>query len=100
MASGGRRGPQDAKMLAWLTRALGVPTAPEKAARKYFEASNPGVRVSWTTLAADEGTRCVVGVFYDWGGVPPRYRFYAVEKATLAVEELPDDSPYRPQVWR
>lgn len=78
---------------------LAVTTEPEKAARMAFRKRYPE-RIAWTTLAADEGVRFVVGVFYDWGGIPPRYRFYAVEKVTMAVEELQDDSAYRPKSWR
>jgi hypothetical protein len=30
----------------------------------------------------------------------PLYRFYAVDKESLAVAELQDDAAYRPKVWR
>jgi len=56
--------------------------------------------VVWTTLAADEERRFVVGVFFDWGGKPPRYRFYAVDKITMLAAPLEDDALYRPKVWR
>ncbi len=82
-----------------IKKMLGLPTEPEKAARQAFSKRHPD-RIMWTTLAANETTRFVVGVFYAWGGIPPRYRFYAVEKATMAAEELQDDAAYRPKIWR
>jgi len=83
-----------------IKRAFGVPTEPERAARVAFAADNPKKKIVWTTLAADEGSRFVVGVFYAWGGVPPRFVFYAVSKDGLRAAPLEDDSPYRPKVWR
>lgn len=82
-----------------IKRTLGFPTEPEKAARTAFRQRYPN-QIFRTRLAADEGSRFIVGVFYFWSGRPPKYRFYSVDKATMAAEELQDDSAYRPKNWR
>lgn len=75
------------------------PSDAEKASVAEFLAANPGEYVAWTTLAADEETRYVVGVFYG-DTRPPRYCFFAVDKATMEARVLEDDSDYRPKDWR
>lgn len=86
-------------MWRWLRRALGIPTDAEKVARRAFEMAHPEKPV-WTMVAAEEETRVVVGVAYDWGGKPPRYRFFAVSSDLVNVHALVDDEPYQPKNLR
>lgn len=83
-----------------LKRLLGWRTEAETAARAAFLAAHPGKRVVWTSLAACETERFVVGVFYDSGGKPPHYVFYGVPRTGLEAYRLEDDAPYRPKLWR
>ena len=80
-------------------RVLGLPTQPEKVARGAFSLLHPDRCVAWTTLAAEEDERFVVGIFYG-DTRPPSYAFYAVSKQTGEATSLDDDSAYRPQTWR
>lgn len=83
-----------------LKRSLGLATEPEKIARAAFESVHPDKRVVWSQLAADESERFVVGVCWDWGGIPPRCEFFEVAKATGRASPLLDDQDYRPRNWR
>jgi hypothetical protein len=82
-----------------LEKIFGAPTPAEKAARALFE-ERYADEVCMTRIAADEPDRVVVGVYYHWNGKPPRFRHFAVDKATMAVAELADDTGYRPKNWR
>jgi hypothetical protein len=78
-----------------LRRLLGLRSNAEKAARRAFEAEHVGERVSWSTLEADEEDRHVVGLAYG-NTRPPQRKYYAVSKATKAVEVILDATRYRP----
>lgn len=82
-----------------LRKAFGLPTEPEKAARKLFRQRHPE-RIVWSAIAANEAGRFVISVLYNWGGVPPACRCYSVDKASGQVEELADDAAYCPQLRR
>jgi hypothetical protein len=83
----------------YITKALGLPTGPEKIARAAFRQLHPDERIAWSRLAAEEPDRFVVGVFYGQT-TPPSYSFYAVSKTTAEATPVDDDSPYRPKAWR
>jgi hypothetical protein len=87
-------------MWAWLRQPQRTPTPAELAAREAFAEVQPGREICWTTVAAEEEARTVVGVFYDWGGKPPAYRFFAVERESGLATPVQDDAPYRPKDWR
>jgi len=74
-------------------------TEPEKIIREVFRQLRPEQHIAWSKLSADESDRFVVGIFYG-DTRPPRYSFYAVNKATGEVTQIDDDSAYRPKVWR
>jgi len=80
-------------------RILGVLTPAERIVRKAFRARNLQ-EIAWTTLAADEPSRFVVGVFFVVDTIPATYRFFAVDKATMKAEELDDCAAYAPKNWR
>ena len=88
-------------MTVWkmFKKALGLRTEPEKIARAAFHRLHPDQRIAWSTLAADEKDRFVVGIFYG-DDLPPDYSFYVVSKTSAEVAPLADDSPYRPKDWR
>ena len=80
-----------------LKRALGVQTGPEKLARREFARAYPDRRVVGTRLVSDEIERFVVGVTWDWGGIPPTWIFFEVLKSTGSVSPLTDDAAYQPR---
>jgi hypothetical protein len=72
---------------------------PEQLARAAFTSRYPDEPIAWTVVQADEGPRIVVGVLYG-RTIPPRYMFFAVNRATDEVVPIEDETPYRPRVWR
>ena len=87
-------------MLTGVRKLFGFYTSPaEKKAREHFRSNHPGLRIAWSSLAAEEGSRFVVGVFYG-DTLPPRYKFYEVLKDTMTANPLEDDTAYAPKVWR
>jgi hypothetical protein len=66
----------------------------KSAARRAFRAQFPQRRVAKVTLRADEGDHFVVCVMYG-DTIPPRSKFYVIDKSTEAVEMVDEDSPYR-----
>ena len=88
-------------MVTWrsMRKVLGLQTKAEKIAREAFRLLHSDQRIAWTTLAADEADRFVVGVFYG-DTRPPNFTFYAVSKTGGEATPLDDDSAYRPTLWR
>lgn len=72
---------------------------PERAALRFFRDRNPGNSDAWCSLVGVEQDKFVVTIFYG-SCEPPRYAFIAVSKDRRRIEELIDDSPYRPRGWR
>jgi hypothetical protein len=66
----------------------------KSAARREFREHYPIQRIAKVMLRAEEDTRFVVGVFYG-DTIPPRYKFYAVDKHTGEVSLIEDPLPYR-----
>ncbi len=82
-------------------RFFGSPTTnAEYAARRVFREDHFGwgpFGVAYrVATVADEPTRVVVRIRFSAPQEPRFYRFYAVDKATMAVELLVDDSAYPP----
>jgi len=72
---------------------------PKKLVRKFFHQHHPTKSISWLTLAGDEPSRWVVGVFY--GKLrPPHFMFFTVDRVTEEIVELEDCSQYSPKLWR
>lgn len=84
-----------------IKRFLGLPTTDaEYAARREFRGNHFGVlplgAFPRVDTVADEPTRVVVRIRFRPSQEPTFYRFYAVDKATMAVELILDDSGYPP----
>lgn len=82
-----------------ILRALAIRTPEERAVAAVFRALHPEEPIAWTSVAADEPRRLVVGVYHG-DTRPPSYAFFAFEKATREVRPLEDDAAYRPKDWR
>jgi hypothetical protein len=76
-----------------------VISRPERVALRNFRSRNPEIADSWSSRVCDEGDRFVICVFYG-ACRPAQYRFYSVSRDYRRVEELNDDSAYRPKGWR
>ena len=50
-------------------------------------------------LKVDEPDRFVIWVWYG-RTIPPRYKFFYVNKNDLVARVMEDDSSYRPKQWR
>jgi hypothetical protein len=84
-----------------IKRFFGIPTTDaEYAARRVFRedhfAWGPFGVTHRVVTVADEPTRVVVRISFFPNQSPAFYRFYAVDKATMAVELIVDDSAYPP----
>lgn len=66
----------------------------KSAARRAFRAQFPQRRIAKVALRADEGEHLVVCVEYG-DTIPPRSKFYVIDKSTEAVELLEEDTLYR-----
>src|SRR5687767_14135504 len=66
----------------------------KSAARRAFRAQFPQRRIAKVALRADEGDHLVVCVQYG-DTIPPRSKFYDVDKTTDAIELIVEDTPYR-----
>ena len=86
-------------MLAISRIELAFESRPKKLVRDYFRHQHPHRSIAWISLAATEPSRWVVGVFFG-STCPPRYKFFAVERASEAVDEIVDCSRYAPKQWR
>jgi hypothetical protein len=88
------------RLSAWdrIKKAWGLSTTPEKVARAAFVEDHPDEHVAWTSLAADETGRFVVGVFYG-NTRPPRAKFYEVAKSDGIARQIADDAPYSSKTW-
>jgi hypothetical protein len=72
---------------------------PERVALRVFREKNPEFLDAWSALVGRERDRFVVGIFFG-RCEPPQYKFFAVTRDLEKVEELRDDSGYRPRGWR
>lgn len=64
------------------------------AAKRAFRDQFPARRIAKIVLRAEEEDRFVVGVMYG-DTIPPRAKFYTVDKMTEATELLEEDLLYR-----
>jgi hypothetical protein len=86
-------------MLTALLKIFGRYVSPaERRAREVFRATHPDASIAWSTIK-EEADRFIVCVFFG-STRPPRYKFYAVSKESLAAVPLVDDSAYAPKNWR
>ncbi len=72
---------------------------PERVALRFFRTRNPEIEHPWSSRVCDERERFVICVFYG-RCQPARYRFYSVSRDFRRIEEMHDDSAYRPKGWR
>lgn len=72
---------------------------PLKLVRRFFQEQYPQQSIAWLRLSADEPSRWVVGVFYG-STIPPRYKFFAVDRKSERIAELDDFQQYAPKQWR
>lgn len=76
-----------------------VVSRPERVALRDFRLNNPDIDHTWSSRICEDGDRFVVCIFYGECR-PAQYRFYAVSRDYRQVQELSDDSEYRPKGWR
>jgi hypothetical protein len=65
-------------------------------ARRAFREQFPMHRVAKVMLRADEEDRYVIWISYG-DTIPPRSKFYAIDKATGDVNLIEDNEAYRPK---
>ena len=75
--------------------ALGRASEAERAAWREFRKDHP-FYIPRVDTVAEEPTRVVVRIRFTPNRQPTFYRFYAVDRATLNVELILDDSAYPP----
>ncbi len=72
---------------------------PKRLVRRVFAEKYPNESIAWLKVASTEPTRWVVGIYFG-SRIPPRYKFFSVDRSTEEVAELDDDSAYAPEGWR
>ena len=83
----------------WFVVVVAFESRPLKLVRRFSQEQYPQQSIAWLRLSADEPSRWVVGVFYG-STIPPRYKFFAVDRKSERIAELDDFQQYAPKQWR